>query len=79
MPRAAWGRGLVAAIVNAMPAVAHNYEREHALNMWFVLAGETPEKIAGELRAVERSTGLPVLNLPKEREYFLGLELEVRA
>ena len=33
----------VAAIVNALPEVAHNYRREHALNMWFVLAAETPE------------------------------------
>ncbi|MBI3069639.1 MAG: Lrp/AsnC family transcriptional regulator, partial [Betaproteobacteria bacterium] len=30
-----------AAIVNAMPEVAHNYERDHELNMWFVLATET--------------------------------------
>ena len=29
--------------VNAHPEVAHNYERTHRLNMWFVLATETPE------------------------------------
>ncbi len=28
----------VTAQVNALPEVAHNYRREHALNMWFVLA-----------------------------------------
>ena len=32
----------VAELVNALPEVAHNYRREHALNMWFVLATETP-------------------------------------
>ncbi|MBX6366892.1 MAG: AsnC family transcriptional regulator, partial [Rhodospirillales bacterium] len=28
----------VAALVNAHPEVAHNYERDDALNMWFVVA-----------------------------------------
>ena len=69
----------VAAQVNALPAVAHNYQREHKLNMWFVLTGASREQIEDSLRAIERSTGLPVLELPKEREYFLGLELSVRA
>ena len=32
-------------MVNAHPEVAHNYEREHALNMWFVLATERPSEI----------------------------------
>jgi DNA-binding Lrp family transcriptional regulator len=69
----------VAAQVNALPAVAHNYRREHALNMWFVLAGETPEQLAQALRSIAQATGLPVMALPKEREYFLGLELPARA
>ena len=33
----------VNAQVNALPEVAHNYRRDHAFNMWFVLATETPE------------------------------------
>jgi DNA-binding Lrp family transcriptional regulator len=65
----------VAAIVNAMPEVAHNYERSHALNMWFVLATERPEQIAQVLRAIEAATGLAVLDLPKLEEYFLALRL----
>ena len=35
----------VAEQVNAHPEVAHNYAREHALNMWFVIASERPEQI----------------------------------
>ena len=65
----------VAATVNALPEVAHNYQREHALNMWFVLATATPEDTGATLRAVERATGLPVLAFPKEREYFVELKL----
>jgi DNA-binding Lrp family transcriptional regulator len=66
----------VAQIVNALPEVAHNYEREHAYNMWFVLATEKPEGIARAIARIERETGLPVLNLPKLREYFVEFTLE---
>lgn len=66
----------VAAIVNAMPEVAHNYERDHELNMWFVLAAETSDRIGRALERIESETGYPVLDLPKEREYFVGLKLE---
>ena len=65
----------VAAIVNAFPEVAHNYERAHALNMWFVLATEPPEQIDATRRADRGRTGLAVLNLPKLEEYFLELKL----
>ena len=65
----------VAAQINASPEVAHNYERDHELNMWFVIATETPEAIAGVIGRIERATGLAVLAFPKEREFFLELKL----
>lgn len=65
-----------AGIVNAMPEVAHNYRRDHDLNMWFVLATETPEGIGRAVARIERDTGYPVVDLPKQREYFVGLKLE---
>jgi DNA-binding Lrp family transcriptional regulator len=67
----------VAMIVNRHPEVAHNYQREHRLNMWFVLATEKPEDIATVIAAIERETGLAVLDFPKRREYFVGLKLAV--
>ena len=63
------------AAVNAFPEVAHNYEREHRLNMWFVLAVEDPAHVARTLRRIEAATGYPVLDFPKEAEYFVRLEL----
>lgn len=65
----------VAEIVNSFPEVAHNYAREHALNMWFVVAAERPERIAEVLSEIKDRTGLEVLNMPKEEEYFLELRL----
>jgi DNA-binding Lrp family transcriptional regulator len=66
------------ALVNALPQVAHNYRREHALNMWFVLATETQEGIAEAIAHLERDTGLPVYAFPKEREFFVEMKLEAR-
>lgn len=67
----------VAAQLDAMPEVAHNYRREHAWNMWFVLGCATPEGIAETIQRIEAQTGLPVLNLPKEETYHVGLHFPV--
>ncbi|UWR02846.1 Lrp/AsnC family transcriptional regulator [Ruegeria conchae] len=61
--------------VNAHPEVAHNYERTHRLNMWFVLATETPEGIATTAEAIERETGIAVLQFPKLQEFFIGFRV----
>lgn len=63
----------VADIVNAFPEVAHNYARDHALNMWFVVATARPERVAEVLAEIERQTGLTVYNMPKLEEFFVGL------
>lgn len=67
----------VAAQLDAMPEVAHNYRREHAWNMWFVLGCATPEGIVETIAQIETQTGLPVLNLPKEETYHVGLHFPV--
>lgn len=67
----------VAEQLAAMPEVAHNYRREHAWNMWFVLGCATPEGITETIARIESETGLPVLNLPKEETYHVGLHFAV--
>lgn len=66
----------IAAIVNAFPEVAHNYARNHPLNMWFVLATERPEQVRSVIEAIAERTGLQVFNMPKISEYYVGLQLE---
>ena len=61
--------------VNARPEVAHNYQRDHRLNMWFVLATERPEQIETTARAIEAATGLQVLRFPKLEEFFIGFRV----
>lgn len=65
----------VATQVNALPEIAHNYRRDHALNMWFVVAAESAEQANDALARIERDTGLPVYAFPKEREFFVELRL----
>jgi len=65
----------VTELVNAHAEVAHNYERRHALNMWFVLATERPDRIAEVAAEIERETGLAVLLFPKLQEFFIGLRV----
>lgn len=65
----------VVTLVNAHPEVAHNYERAHALNMWFVLACETRDEIARVARRIEKETGVRVLLFPKEHEFFIGFRV----
>ncbi|OQK15752.1 protein nirG [Methyloprofundus sedimenti] len=66
----------IAETINAFPEVAHNYARKHLLNMWFVLATETPVQIQQVITQIETQTKLTVYNMPKIQEYFVGLKLE---
>lgn len=66
----------VAERVNAFAEVAHNYARDHALNMWFVLATETPARIGEVIAEIEAATGYRVYNLPKLEEFYVGLRFK---
>lgn len=66
----------VASLVNGFPEVAHNYARDHALSLWFVLATETPERVVEVAAAIESRTGLAVRLFPKLAEYALDLRFE---
>lgn len=66
----------VAALVNGHVETAHNYARDHRLNLWFVLAADRAERITEVIADIEHRSGLPVLDLPKQEEFFVGLRLE---
>ena len=61
--------------VNAHNEVAHNYERAHRLNMWFVLATDTPDGITATADAIEQETGLNVHCFPKLQEFYIGFRV----
>jgi len=63
----------VAGLVSQEPLVTHNYEREHRLNLWFVIAGADKKAIASTIRRIEERTALDVIDLPMLQAYHLGL------
>ena len=62
--------------MNGFEEVAHNYRREHTLNMWFVMASEDPARIGLVIEAIQTETGLTVYDFPKLDEFFVRLHLE---
>ena len=70
---------IITEMVNSYPEVAHNYRREHELNMWFVLATEIPDEIEHVLQSIENTTRLKVYNFPKQQEFYIGLWLQLAA
>jgi DNA-binding Lrp family transcriptional regulator len=68
----------VADLVSRHEAVNHNYEREHAFNLWFVVTGPNREAVDAALRDINAATGLEVLDLPLEEAYHIDLGFKVR-
>jgi siroheme decarboxylase len=68
----------VGTLVAAQPEVNHCYEREHRLNLWFVVTAADADGVAATLARVTASTGLPVLDLPLEAEYRIDLGFPLR-
>ncbi len=63
-------------IINDFPEVAHNYERTHELNLWFVLAAETEDQLEKLLEDIEKKTAYPTYKMPKLDEYYVGLKFD---
>lgn len=68
----------VAAIVSAHPGVNHNYEREHAFNLWFVMTGRDADAVDAAMAQLERDTGLPAISLRMRRAYRIDLGFDLR-
>ncbi|ELY58671.1 siroheme decarboxylase subunit beta [Natronolimnohabitans innermongolicus] len=67
----------IAAIINEYRQVNHNYARDHAWNMWFVVTAGDRETRDDILAEIEDRTGCDVLNLPMLTDYYIDLEFPV--
>ena len=67
----------VAEVINRIQAVAHNYRRDHELNMWFVISSLERGGVARCIDEIEQQTDLKVYDFPKQREFYLGLWLHL--
>jgi DNA-binding Lrp family transcriptional regulator len=63
----------VADFVSHFEEVNHNYEREHSFNLWFVVTAPDQARVGQVLEEIRAGTGLPVLDLPLERSFYIDL------
>lgn len=68
----------IAAIVSAFPEVNHNYEREHAINLWFVITARNALHRAQVLTDIAAQTGYAVHSFPLERDFHIDLGFELK-
>ncbi len=68
----------VARIVNAEAGVNHNYEREHDINLWFVIAAPDTASLEASVDRIRSASGIDVLELPLERAYYIDLGFPLR-
>lgn len=66
----------VAERVSGHRTVTHNYVRNHELNLWFVLSAVSEARIDRTLETLRQTTDLPVYDLPKLNEYYVGLKFQ---
>ncbi|MDT3669600.1 MAG: Lrp/AsnC family transcriptional regulator [Aromatoleum sp.] len=67
----------IAARVNAIPEVNHNYQREHAFNLWFVVTAASAERLGQIVADIERDTACRVIVLPLEEEFHIDLGFDL--
>ncbi len=68
----------VAALVSSCPEVNHNYEREHALNLWFVAAAPDGTRLQQVLDDIAGRSGYEVLSFPLIEDYHIDLGFDLR-
>lgn len=67
----------IAAQVSLFQEVNHNYERENALNLWFVIIANDAAHLDNVIFEIETTTGFHVLRFPLEKEYFIDLSFNL--
>jgi len=59
--------------ISAYLEVNHNYEREHQLNLWFVVIASDAEHLRAVIDAIEQETSYPAMQLPMLDDFFIDL------
>lgn len=67
----------VAALVSTFDEVNHNYERENAVNLWFVITASDEAHLQRVMRAIESRTGISVLDHRLEEEFRIDLGFDL--
>lgn len=68
----------VAELVNSFPEVNHNYQREHRLNLWFVVTASSKARVAEVLAEISARAGIQVLDLPLLEHFHIDLGFDLK-
>ena len=68
----------IAHLVSAYAEVNHNYQREHRLNLWFVVTAPSTEAVQAVLADISARTGLEVLDLPLLEHFHIDLGFDLK-
>ena len=66
----------VAAVINAMPGVSHNYLRDHNFNLWFTLQADNNEQIEKLLANLSHRLGCEFHSLPATKVFKLHVRFD---
>ncbi len=67
----------VAAAVNALAGVSHNYLRGHPYNLWFTLQGRSADQIEEILRGLQKRFGIEFHSLPVTQVFKLDVRFDL--
>ena len=68
----------IAEVVSGYTEVNHNYEREHRLNLWFVVTAPDTAHLQSVLDEISVRTGYEVLSFPLVEDYHIDLGFDLR-
>lgn len=68
----------VAARVSGFAEVNHNYEREHRLNLWFVVTAPDRTRLQQVLDEIAARAGYELLSFPLVEDYHIDLGFDLR-
>lgn len=67
----------IAAWINTLAEVNHNYEREHQFNLWFVVAAPNQAWLDKLLDKIKQFCGYPMLVLPLAERFHIDLGFDL--
>lgn len=70
-------RDAFAELINRAPGVNHNYAREHAYNLWFVMTAPDETTLEARLDRLEDDLGRPILRLPMLEGFHIDLSFPI--
>ncbi|PKM76794.1 MAG: Lrp/AsnC family transcriptional regulator [Firmicutes bacterium HGW-Firmicutes-15] len=67
----------VAATINQLPGVTHNYLRDHDYNMWFTLTAPSRDDALKTLQELEILLGLTIMKMPAQKVFKIKVSFDM--